>query len=1245
MSASAASAAPADVCAWQSTPPLPRQRTQKNTSASNVSERVNFIQLNLQHNKTATAVLRQQVETLDNAVVLIQEPWINNNRILGLNVKNGTTYRGTINEPSRSCIVVKGLQAYNLPQLGNRDITVVCITYSYEGRTSDVLVASVYMPIDKGLPLTELDHIIQYSDNYGIPLIIASDTNAHHFMWGCSEYNQRGQALSEFLATTELDIANEGCEYTFCSGNKRSIIDVTLVTRSLHQYIHDWHVDWQDTLSDHRQICFFLRRDKPIAKRIRNRRNTNWATYNQELEQKIGMWFGKVENPKDIENELTKVSSVLIQSFEKACPERRIGRRNRVPWWNKDLTILRKKANKAFHKAYETKDQKDWEKHKEARRAFKKLLRRSKRESWHNFCTRIESEHESARLYKILGKNTSAQMGMLHLPDGEWTKTPEEAYKHLLSVHFPDCSIDEIGRQNDTYCGLRKWIPSVNWTVASEIVTVDRIEWAFSTMSPYKSPGEDGIFPALLQKGGKYILNPICNIYRASLACCYIPLAWRNARVTFIPKPGKMDYTVAKSFRPISLTSFLLKGLEKLVDRYLRDGPMATLPMHPRQHAYQAGKSTESALHQLVGRIEKALDAKEFALGIFFDIEGAFDNTPCEAVRKALTEWDIHVSVQNWITTLIKRRKVCVRNDHTDITATTNGGLPQGGGLSPTLWSAVANSLLKWLSKQGVFVQGYADDGVILIIGRILGTLCDIAQRTLKGVEKWCRERRLSVNPGKTEMVLFTKRYKIEGMKPIIFYNQELACSKQVKYLGVILDSKLNWKAHVDAKCQKAIVAFAQLRRTTGKTWGHSPKIAYWLYTMVIRPMLCYAAVIWWPRVTYITVEKQLEHVQRLSCLLITGAMRTTPTAALELIIGLTPITVYIKQEAMLACFRLQTNSQWVSNACGHTSIKSNLHNNIPIPHWRCDKIIPRYMFDKNYVVEIPVRLDWTNNNVNLCDDIVCYTDGSRLESHSSSGASVFEQTQNKKHILPLGRYATVFQAEVYAILTCTDLLCNSVDRSITICSDSQAALKSISSAKTTSGLVWETMTKLQDLSMNNCVRLLWVPGHSKIEGNEIADALARQAASSDFIGPEPALGLSAMSTKRIIRKWSVCEQNKRWHNLQGCRQAKQLMLGVNTRLSKYALRLPRRDVRILVGLLTGHNTLNRHLALLKKQSDATCPLCEDEQETSLHFLGRCSATMVRRIQYFERPFLNPCELRQEHWATLLRFAKTSKRF
>ena len=139
-----------------------------------------------------------------------------------------------------------------------------------------------------------------------------------------------------------------------------------------------------------------------------------------------------------------------------------------------------------------------------------------------------------------------------------------------------------------------------------------------------------------------------------------------------------------------------------------------------------------------------------------------------------------------------------------------------------------------------------------------------------------------------------TRRYKIEGFKTINFYKQELVCTGQVKYLGVILDSKLKWKTHVDAKCRKAIVAFSQLCKTTDKTWGYSPRVVHWIYTMVIRPMLTYAAVVWWPRINYSTVDMQLEHVQRLACLYITGAMRTSPTIALELITGLPPLSVYM---------------------------------------------------------------------------------------------------------------------------------------------------------------------------------------------------------------------------------------------------------------------------------------------------------------------------------------------------------------
>jgi len=95
----------------------------------------------------------------------------------------------------------------------------------------------------------------------------------------------------------------------------------------------------------------------------------------------------------------------------------------------------------------------------------------------------------------------------------------------------------------------------------------------------------------------------------------------------FIPKFGRNSCNGPGDYRPISLTSFLLKIIESLMDRYLRDKALALVPLHPNQHAYQAGKSVEMALHQLVVRVEKAPDQQETALGVFLDTEGAFNNT------------------------------------------------------------------------------------------------------------------------------------------------------------------------------------------------------------------------------------------------------------------------------------------------------------------------------------------------------------------------------------------------------------------------------------------------------------------------------------------------------------------------------------------------------------------------------------------------------------------------------------------
>jgi len=83
--------------------------------------------------------------------------------------------------------------------------------------------------------------------------------------------------------------------------------------------------------------------------------------------------------------------------------------------------------------------------------------------------------------------------------------------------------------------------------------------------------------------------------------------------------------------------SFILKTLEKLLDRHVKDGVLVERPLHQNEFAYRAGMSTETALFQ-VHRLEKSLNHKEIALGAFLDIEGVFDNTSFSAIITAAIE-------------------------------------------------------------------------------------------------------------------------------------------------------------------------------------------------------------------------------------------------------------------------------------------------------------------------------------------------------------------------------------------------------------------------------------------------------------------------------------------------------------------------------------------------------------------------------------------------------------------------------
>merc|ERR1712117_748844 len=134
------------------------------------------------------------------------------------------------------------------------------------------------------------------------------------------------------------------------------------------------------------------------------------------------------------------------------------------------------------------------------------------------------------------------------------------------------------------------------------------------------------------------MLEGIVRIYTACMKLGYTPKGWRVSTVSFLPKANKKDRLDPRSLRPISMQCHLWKLLGKIVQYHLQDEGAMVKPMHENQFAFQKGKSTDSAISRTVTELERGTLQDDYALAVFLDIKGAFDNLSYDAQIKAMED-------------------------------------------------------------------------------------------------------------------------------------------------------------------------------------------------------------------------------------------------------------------------------------------------------------------------------------------------------------------------------------------------------------------------------------------------------------------------------------------------------------------------------------------------------------------------------------------------------------------------------
>ena len=1175
-------------------------------------------QLNCYKQERSTALLSRWHKHTD--ISCIQEPNITQLRALrGV----GKVYKCETQKIPRTAIFIHNhIDVTKLPKFCNKDITTILL------EKHKLVISSVYH--DKHLPVWPdyLDQLVIYCRRKHFKLLLASDANSHSTVWGCKYNDGRGFTIEQNCMTHNLTICNQGDKPTYDDSIfrqtkvRKDIPDITISNSP--DLISDWEVSDEPSMSDHKIITYSIKNvEKSSETMRRNFKNTNWNDIAKDIRKVVPENITEYWSEHKLESACQQLTQVLKDSLDIHAPLTPPSKRYEY-WWNPACSAAKKKCQKAERIAKTKKTDALRMEAREALREYKKLCWKSKGEAWKRFISEIDSIPEMGKVTKIMRRlhEKDVELGLVKDKDDILCETKQQSLELLMSEHFPNCTFidspQEIDKPPDKLRHVKR--QSYKW------ITRERFRLAVNNFSPGKAPGIDEWRAEILQYLDNDTIDYIIELFSASIALHYVPLDWRRTCVKFLSKPGKTDYTAKNSFRPISLMSVLFKTLERLSYWHIEETALHNKPYHASQYAFRKGSGCENALSDLVNTIEKATHKGQYCLLVNTDIAGAFNNVSYDAILTAMKKRGIDDNIINWFKFFLTNRTCEAQLGDTKIYCTTDCGCPQGGIKSGMVWNLIYDPQLEEFDKpihKRVTAKGFADDGSLTVTGGNIKELYKVMQRALDAAQQWATDCGLKYCPAKCNAMLFTNKRKVEELPKLRLNGQIIPQVKTARILGVIFDTKMSWKPHINQKIDKCKAILMKIKPILNKHWSPNAIYNKWLYTSVIIPILTYGSVVWERVSDDKNIQKKLVKLQRLGLTGIANARHSTPTAALELIYDVPPLHLQIKQRAQETYLRL---GELRHDVWSYPRIKKQGHLErlrSSLPNLRTDDTMtPRPNRNRKYQVIIDTSL----KDFPETEGLLLFTDGSKNKEKTGCGVLLSDERYSER--LP---DRTIFQAEIRAIqLACEHILSKDIKQTkITIHVDSQSALNSLKAPYMKSKLVGNTINLLNAIGAENNLTLRWIKAHNSNNttpsGNDIADELARHGANSNnwtgaVIHPPRSEMINYIRTRtRELRA-------KEWQNRTDCRQTRAFIAKPQPKIWKDIKLQGNEKIGRVIRFLSGHGHMRRHSTLIKydisgeeadNHEEAQCRLCLEHEETPIHLITECDVLFHERLGIF----------------------------
>ena len=307
----------------------------------------------------------------------------------------------------------------------------------------------------------------------------------------------------------------------------------------------------------------------------------------------------------------------------------------------------------------------------------------------------------------------------------------------------------------------------------------------------------------------------ITSLVQQAIRLQYHPWSWKHAKGILLEKPNKRDRTLVKSYRVISLLNCLGKVVEKLVAEKLSQFCEAKGSLHQEQIGGRKHRSAIDEAALMIHKVHKIWENKQTAGALLMDVKGAFDHVSRAKLVQRMADLSIDNDLISWTQSFLTDRSVeLVIDGFTNPRQKVESGIPQGSPVSPILFLIYISGVFSVVEKQlpNVTCVSFVDDLGFITADQSLNKIAKTLEKAGRIVLEWGVNNAVTYDMSKTEAVLFSKarRQKLTRLlETRLRVGGETVLFKKdpTRWLGVWLDSQLNFAFHVNERMKKAKAA------------------------------------------------------------------------------------------------------------------------------------------------------------------------------------------------------------------------------------------------------------------------------------------------------------------------------------------------------------------------------------------------------------------------------------------------------